>query len=93
MMIGETDFYAGVTTCGFLVIAAFFFRFWARTRDILFFVFTAAFILMAVGQAAPALFDIAADDRPQIYLFRAAAFILIIVAVFVKNLPSRGGRG
>ena len=44
-------FLAGMVTAGFLASGLFFARFWARSRDILFLAFTAAFWLLALNQA------------------------------------------
>jgi hypothetical protein len=77
---------AGGLAVGFLVLAAFFLRFWGRTRDGLFLAFSAAFALMAVNQALPVLLHIPQEERGGIYLIRLAAFLLIIVAVVGKNL-------
>lgn len=77
---------AGGLATGFLVLAAFFLRFWGRTRDGLFLAFSAAFALMAVNQALPVVLHIPQEDRGGIYLIRLAAFLLIIVAVVGKNL-------
>jgi hypothetical protein len=77
---------AGGLAVGFLVVAAFFLRFWGRTRDGLFLAFSAAFGLMAVNQALPVILSIPQEDRGGIYLIRLLAFLLIIVAVVRKNL-------
>lgn len=77
---------AGGLATGFLVLAAFFLRFWGRTRDGLFLAFSAAFALMAVNQALPVVLGIPQEERGGIYLIRLAAFLLIIVAVVGKNL-------
>lgn len=77
---------AGALAAGFLVLAAFFLRFWGRTRDGLFLAFSAAFALMALNQALPVILGIPQEERGGIYLIRLAAFLLIIVAVVGKNL-------
>lgn len=77
---------AGGLTVGLGVVALFFLRFWGRTRDGLFLVFSAAFALMAVNQALPIVLNIPQEERGGIYLIRLAAFLLIIVAVVGKNL-------
>jgi hypothetical protein len=82
---------AGGLAAGFLVLAAFFLRFWGRTRDGLFLAFSAAFGLLALGNALPVLLGTPHEERSGIYLFRLAAFVLIIVAVLFKNLR-RGER-
>ena len=77
---------AGGLAAGFLVLAAFFLRFWGRTRDGLFLAFSAAFALMSANQALPVILNIPQEERGGIYLIRLAAFLLIIVAVVGKNL-------
>jgi hypothetical protein len=77
---------AGALAMGFLTAGLFFLKFWRRTRDGLFLAFSAAFGLMAVGNALPVLLGTPHEERSGIYLFRLAAFVLIIVAVLVKNL-------
>jgi membrane-associated PAP2 superfamily phosphatase len=79
------DFLSGMAAAGFLIAALFFFRFWKRTKDILFVNFGIAFVLLAVSQATSSLFN-AHDDRTWIYLLRLAAFILLLVAIIRKNL-------
>jgi hypothetical protein len=77
---------SGALGAGFLIAGVFFLRFWARTREGLFLAFAGAFALMAVVQILPTLMGIPQEDRGGIYLFRLAAFVLIIVAVLAKNL-------
>ena len=77
---------AGALAMGFLIAGLFFLKFWRRTRDGLFLAFSAAFGLMAVGNALPVLLGTPHEERSGIYLFRLAAFVLIIVAVLAKNL-------
>lgn len=83
-------FTAGLLTMGYLMASLFFLRFWSRTREALFACFCIAFLLLAANQALPALLNLEGDDQAGIYLLRLAAFALIIVAIFLKNLPSRG---
>ena len=85
-----TDFLSGLVTMGFLVAAAFFLRFWTRTRDGLFLAFGAAFGLMAGNQALVTLAGIDREEQSWIYLLRLAAFVLIIIAIWRKNATQRG---
>jgi hypothetical protein len=75
----------GVLAAGFLVSAAFFLKFWRRTRDGLFAAFALAFALLGVAQPLPGLMH--ADDvtTALLYLIRLAAFTLIILAIVAKN--------
>lgn len=79
-------FASGLLTAGHLFAALFFARFWRRSRDPLFAAFSLAFILMAVNQALPVLFDVAEENLAGIYLLRLLAFGLIIAAILRKNL-------
>ena len=78
-------FISGLITMGFLVSGLFFMRFWMRTRDGLFAAFAAAFWLLALNQGLLALSNLPIEERSWIYLLRLAAFIIIIVAIAVKN--------
>jgi hypothetical protein len=91
-MIGReilAAFMAGAVSVGYLVAALFFLKFWRKTRDSLFAVFAAAFVLMAANQAAPVLFGIPDEALGGVYLLRLAAFVLIILAILRKNLAGR----
>lgn len=79
-------FLGGMITMGFLVAALFFFRFWARTRDLLFATFGAAFLLLAINQATVALALLPREEQPYVYLLRLVAFGLLIVAIVRKNV-------
>jgi hypothetical protein len=79
------DFLSGAVTFGFLLAGLFFLRFWTRTRDPLFLAFAAAFCLLGIGQGLLALANIPVEERSWLYLFRLAAFALILVAIIRKN--------
>jgi len=79
------DFLAGMLVAAFLVAALFFLRFWRRTHDPLFRSFSAAFLLLGVGQSLLALGGLPVEERSWIYLIRLAAFLLILAAIFGKN--------
>jgi hypothetical protein len=83
-------FMAGGLSVASIVGAVFFLKFWRRTRDSLFLAFAAAFVLMAVNQAGPVLLGIPSEEASKMYLFRAAAFLLIIFAILRKNFARRG---
>ncbi|THD77535.1 MAG: hypothetical protein E7812_14590 [Phenylobacterium sp.] len=86
MPIGFTS---GLVSTGSIVAAVFFLKFWRRTQDGLFLAFAAAFVLMAINQASPFLLGIPNERASGIYLFRMAAFLLIIWAILHKNIPRR----
>lgn len=76
---------------GFLALGFFFFRFWRRTRDSLFAVFAASFAVLAVERVLLLVTTNPQDPsemhelRPYVYLVRFTAFMLIIVAFWLKN--------
>lgn len=80
-----TDFLSGATTMGFLVAGLFFLRFWKQSGDLLFLSFALAFWLLGTGQALLAFVDIPVEERSWLYLFRLAAFSLILVSIGLKN--------
>ena len=83
-------FFAGAISMGFAIAGVFFLRFWRRTRDVLFLVFSAAFWLLAANHAIVALSGTPREEQSPLFLLRLAAFVLIIGAILWKNLE--GGR-
>jgi hypothetical protein len=82
------SFLQGAAAMGSLVAALFFLRFWTRTRDRFFQLFSAAFLIEGLSRV-PLVFEHAADEtEPLYYLPRLVAFSLIVVAVILKNRPS-----
>jgi len=86
---GLEIFVAGAITAGFAIAGLFFLRFWIVTRDSLFAAFAAAFWLMGLNQVANITARTAQAENSAAYLFRLAAFLLIILAILNKN--RRGG--
>lgn len=79
-------FMAGAICVGYLAVSLYFLKFWRRTRDGLFLAFSAAFVLLALNQAIPALADIPSENLSGVYLLRLAGFLLIIWAILTKNI-------
>lgn len=83
-------FLGGMLMMGCFVIATFFWRFWARTRDPFFVLFSLAFILMGTERLALTIMNTPQEPKAGIFLLRLAAFLLIIAAILYKNrVPSR----
>jgi hypothetical protein len=82
------DFLAGALTLGFFVAAAFFLRFWRRTRDRLFLAFAAAFALLAINQALAAFLGASDELTPYTYILRVFGFVLILYAIVDKNVST-----
>lgn len=84
--MASPDFFSGMIAMGFAVCAAFFLRFWRRTRDSLFLVFSIAFLLLALNQALTSFLGLPLEERSWLYLLRLAAFLIIIAAIVRKNI-------
>jgi hypothetical protein len=82
------DFLSGAITLGFFVAAAFFLRFWRRTRDRLFLAFAAAFALLALNQALAAFLGASDELTLYTYVLRVFAFVLILYAIVDKNVST-----
>lgn len=76
---------------GFLLAALFFAKFWTRTRDALFAIFSAAFLLLALHQGLLIGGAVAREEQVWTYLLRLAAFSLLAVAIVYKNMGRRSG--
>jgi hypothetical protein len=90
-MMLSADFVSGMIAMGFAVCAVFFLRFWRRTRDSLFIVFSLAFLLLALNQLLSSALGFWLEERSWLYLLRLAAFLIIIGAIVRKNIGD-GGR-
>lgn len=86
-------FLSGLIAMGFAVAALFFLSFWRRTRDGLFVAFAVAFALLALNQALATFVRAPEETQSQIYVIRLSAFLIIIVAIVLKNTGRRNGRG
>jgi Family of unknown function (DUF5985) len=90
-------FLSGMVTAGFLIAAAFFFRFWQRTGDTLFALLGVSFVLFACSQAASLAVDTPQDDRTVIFLLRLLGFVVLLAGIVAKNIkgsrqpPRRNG--
>jgi drug/metabolite transporter superfamily protein YnfA len=81
----SADLISGGTMVAALVVALFFFRYWRQTRDRLFLIFSAGFLIFAVSRLVLAILDEAAEGRVFVYALRLLAFALILVAIIDKN--------
>jgi hypothetical protein len=91
-MIG---FLSGAVTLAHLIGSGFFLSFWRKTRDRLFLAFAAAFLLFAMNQALSFALTVVTEPTNLVYVLRVLGFVVIIVAIFDKNLqkpPARNSR-
>lgn len=80
-----TTLLSGGLIAGYLVVALFFLRFWASTRDRLFVLFAAAFGVLAIQRLALSLTEETLENQTFFYLLRLAAFVVIVFAIVDKN--------
>lgn len=78
---------SGAIMMGFFTISLFFARFWKKTADILFLMFSISFFIMGVERAILALYY-ESEFRPFVYILRLLAFTVIILAVIYKNMSA-----
>ncbi len=88
-MNGLENLISGLTTMGFLVAGVFFFRFWSRTREMLFAIFGLSFFLLVANQLVTHAFGLPEQELFWAYLLRVIAFLLLIAAIVTKNLQQR----
>jgi uncharacterized membrane protein YeiB len=79
------DFLGGAIMMSYAVVALFFLRFWARTRDRLLGVFSLAFWLMALVRPVLLLGHVPSEHHHYVYLIRLLSYLLIIYAIVDKN--------
>jgi hypothetical protein len=79
------QFLWGILAALCFVSAAFFWKFWRRTRETLFVAFAAGFGLLAVHWAALGVLNPGDETRHYLYIVRFLAFVVMIAGVVAKN--------
>ena len=80
-----TGLLSGILIAEYAVIALFFAKFWSKSRDRLFLMFSGAFVVLAVQRVAIAMTQEILEQQAPLYLLRLAAFVVIIVAIVDRN--------
>lgn len=76
----------GAIAMSCFVATVFFLKFWRKTRDRLFLMFSLAFLAMGCERIVLASTGKVAEDQvAYLYLIRLAAFALILIAIVDKN--------
>ena len=81
----------GALAMGCAAVALCFLRSWRTTGDRLFLFFAVAFFALTLNWTGLAFIDPGIELRHTLYLFRLAAFVLIIIGVVDKNRCHDGG--
>lgn len=79
-------FLAGAIACLQTIAALFFLRFWRKTHDRFFALFSLSFGLMAVNRIALLILQDESEARTFVYVIRLFSYLLILLAIFEKNL-------
>jgi hypothetical protein len=80
-----SDFLNGAVMMGNAVVALFFLRFWRKTGDRLFAVFSISFWLMALLRLVHVLVPVPSEHIHYLYLIRLLSYALILYAIVDKN--------
>jgi hypothetical protein len=75
-----------------LFLAVCFYRFWRSTREAIFALFTAGFLVMAIHRTMLAFTvtgELGLEQQTSVYLWRLLAYLLILAGVVTKNLQRR----
>lgn len=82
---------SGILAMGYFVAGTFFLKFWRRTSDRLFAMFSLAFFILGAQRLllSPSLDR--DEDGTIFYLIRLAAFSLILIGIWQKNRESARG--
>jgi uncharacterized membrane protein HdeD (DUF308 family) len=82
-------FLLGIIVTASIVAAAFFWKFWRQTRDMLFLAFAAAFLVEGINRMSFLFAEAPNEGSPAIYVVRLIAFLLILAAIVRKNWGAR----
>ncbi|MES2354987.1 MAG: DUF5985 family protein [Pseudomonadota bacterium] len=71
------------------VAALFFLKFWKKTGDRFFFLFSAAFVIDALSRIVLAMSSPSEEQEPLFYLARLLSFGIILIAIIDKNYSKK----
>ena len=78
-------FLLGVIVSASLTAAAFFFKFWRQTHDLLFLGFGAAFLIEGLNRISFLFLAAPNEGDPLVYTVRLFSYLLILAAIVNKN--------
>ena len=78
-------FLLGVIVSASLTAAAFFFKFWRQTHDLLFLGFAAAFLIEGLNRISFLFLAAPNEGDPLVYIVRLFSYLLILAAIVNKN--------
>lgn len=78
-----------------ILLVLCFLRFWRLSKEPIFAFFTAGFAVMAVHRVALGFSEagqIGLEQQTSVFVWRLAAYLLILAGVIAKNMQKRGPR-
>ncbi|MEO8657365.1 MAG: DUF5985 family protein [Bryobacteraceae bacterium] len=78
-------FLVGIVVAASIVAGLFFLKFWRETRDSFFLCFAAFFTIEGLSRISLLFIATPHEGRPEIYLVRLFASLLILTAIIRKN--------
>ena len=81
-------FIVGVIFTASLTASLLFFKFWTRTRNVLFLAFAFAFLMESCNRLSLLFNSTPNESSPWYYFTRMTAFLLIIAAILKNNYSS-----
>lgn len=79
------QFISGAVFFGFIISALFLYRFWKKTRDRLFLMFSISFLLLGIERVIVSFASVRAEFQYYVYGIRLLAFSLLIWVILDKN--------
>lgn len=79
---------SGALMMACFVTGLFFIRFWLKTYDRLFLIFSFSFFILSLERLVLGYLGTRSEPRPEIYYIRLAAFVMILIAIIDKNRKS-----
>ncbi|HEY2395770.1 MAG TPA: DUF5985 family protein [Rudaea sp.] len=83
------NFLLGAIAMAAATAGLIFLRYYQRTHDRFFLLFAASFGLEALGRVLSVCFEAFDDSSGAVFILRLVSYLLILVAIFLKNLPAR----
>jgi len=83
-------FLLGVIATASLIASLYFFKFWYRTRDLLFLCFSIVFLIEAANRTSIMFLRNPSEGSPWTYAVRLVAFLIILAGILRKNYGRSG---
>jgi hypothetical protein len=78
-------FLLGVIATSSVSVGLIFLKYWKQTRDPLFLSFAIAFLVEGFNRTSLLLVEKPNEGNPIIYLVRLAVFLILLIAIVLKN--------